>query len=264
MRMTWRTVVRLALFSALIHGSLPAVVSAQTTHVVRVTAEQVALRDAPSTAGPPVLTVVRDAELEVLASQGAWMRVRPLGGTVEGWVHSLLVTTVTLGGAQAGGAQRGAPSAVVTAPSGGSDTPRMFAVGFTGDGLGKVGGPSLRLGVGPAGLEVIGTRDDGVVMISALGSLRLAEYSPFRGVEVRPHLGGGVLVARVGDLCERRLGLPSCGEDTRGVTAFAGIDVHGGPGGLFALSGKVSWVRTPEYLGYGRLGLALGLHLFLK
>lgn len=244
----------------LLAASFPGVAAAQTPQIVRVTAEQAALRVAPASDAMPVLTVARDTELEVLAVEGSWLRVRPLGGTAEGFVHTLLVTAVNLGGAPAAAA----PVVGLRMPESSDSRPRLFAVGFAGDGLGKVGGPSLRLEVGPVGLEGIGTRDDGVTMISALGSLRLAEYSPLRGFDLRAHLGGGVLFTRVGDLCERRLGLPGCGEETTGFTAFSRLDVHGGPGGRFTLSGKVSWIKAPQYLGYGQLGLALGLHIYLQ
>lgn len=241
---------------------VPDVSTAQTPQIVRVTAEQAALRAEPASDARTVVTVVRDAELEVLAVQGSWLRVRPLGGTTEGFVHSLLVTAVNLG---SGGAAAGtSPVVGLPMPAFTDPRPRRFAVGFAGDGLGKVGGPSLRFDLGPLGLEAIGTRDDGVTFVSALGSLRVAERSVLRAIDLRLHLGGGVVLTRVGDLCERRLGLPGCGEETMGATAFSRLDVHGGPGGRFTLSGKVSWIKTPEFLGYGQLGLALGLHIYLQ
>ena len=68
-----------------------AAVEARAQGVVRVTAERTSVRETPATDAAVVATVMKNEELDVLETNGAWFKVRVKSAGRDGFVHSLFV-----------------------------------------------------------------------------------------------------------------------------------------------------------------------------
>src|SRR5262245_34930087 len=61
----------------------------------RVNAARASVREQPNTKSPIVATGVRDEALEVIATEGEWLRVRIVASRVEGYIPAAFVGAIT-------------------------------------------------------------------------------------------------------------------------------------------------------------------------